>query len=83
MDELTLESHKTKECVHLLEAFSLTAKVLVVDDRENRNLYLSSRNLAGIKMVIPLGVNVYDLVDCEHLLISKNAILELQGILDR
>ena len=83
VDELTLESHRTKECVHLLEAFSLNAKVLVVDDRENRNLYLSSRNLSGVKMVIPPGVNVYDLVDCEHLLISKHAILELQGILER
>ena len=83
VDELTLESHKTKECIGLLETFSLSAKVLVVDDHENRNLYLSSRNLPGVKMVIPLGVNVYDLLDCEHLLISKRAILELQGILQR
>ena len=83
VDELALESHRTQECVGLLETFSLGAKVLVVDDRENRNLYLRSRNLPGVKMVIPLGVNVYDLLDCEHLLISKRAILELQGILQR
>ena len=56
-------------------------KVLVVDSRENRNLYLSARNLPTVKMVASNGVNVYDLVNHEVVMISKKALLELQETL--
>jgi large subunit ribosomal protein L4 len=52
-----------------------------VDDQENRNLYLSARTLQGVKSVPAVGLNVYDLVNCQHLVISKRAILALQEAL--
>jgi large subunit ribosomal protein L4 len=54
-----------------------------VDDRENRNLYLSSRNVPHVKCVATLSLNVYDLLNCRNLLISKRAILSLQEVLQR
>ena len=83
VDEFTLESHRTKEFLGILENFNLGKKVLVVDDRENRNLYLSSRNVPRVKCVATTGLNVYDLLNCRHLLISKRAILALQEVLQR
>lgn len=83
IDEFDLESHRTKDFLRVLENFKLEKKVLVVDDRENRNLYLSSRNLSGVTSVPTLGLNVYDLLNCQHLLISKRAILKLQEVLQR
>ena len=81
--EFALESHRTKEFLEVLKTLDLDHKVLVVDDRENRNLYLSSRNVPQVKCVATLGLNVYDLLNCRHLLISKRAILNLQEVLQR
>jgi large subunit ribosomal protein L4 len=83
VDEFALESHRTKEFLEVLKTLDLNNKVLVVDDRENRNLYLSSRNVPQVKCVATLGLNVYDLLNCRHLLISKRAILSLQEVLQR
>ena len=83
VDEFVLESHRTKEFLEMLKTFDLDNKVLLVDDRENRNLYLSSRNVPQVKCVATLGLNVYDLLNCRHLLISKRAVLSLQELLQK
>ena len=80
---LVLSSHKTRNFVDVMGNFELTRKLLVVDSRENRNLFLSTRNLQGVKMVPALGVNVYDLLNAEVLMISKASLLELQEVLLR
>ena len=81
VEDLKVESHKTRDFVGLLKAFDLTGKVLIVDERENRNLFLSARNLPNVKMVAATGVNVYDLLDCEHLILSKEAVEKLEETL--
>ncbi len=83
VDTLDLESCRTKEFVKLLESLDLKEKVLVVDCRQNQNLFLSSRNLPQVKMVSVLGVNVFDALNYDLLLISKRSLLELQGLLQR
>ncbi len=83
VDDFELPSHRTQEFVGLMKTFGLEKKVLVVDARENRNLFLSTRNLPGIKMVQPIGLNIYDLLNCGHLMISKGSLLELQEVLLR
>ncbi len=83
IEDFELSSHRTREFVGLMKTFGLEKKVLVVDARENRNLFLSTRNLPGIKMVQPIGLNIYDLLNCSHLMISKGSLLELQEVLLR
>ena len=81
IDDFTLQSHRTKEFLEALQPFGLSGKVLLVDDRENRNLYLGSRNIPNVKMVPTNGVNVYDLLNHRHLLISKQAVQKLDEVL--
>jgi len=81
VDEFSLESHRTRDMVQVLDQFKLAGKVLLVDDAENRNLYLSSRNLPGVTPVSTEGLNVYKLLKGGHLVISKRAILRLQEVL--
>ena len=81
VEEMELDSHKTRDFVKVLNNFEIARKILVVDSRDNRNLYLSSRNLPLVKTVASNGVNVYDLVNHEVVLISKKALLELQEAL--
>ena len=83
VDEITLESHRTKGFLEVLKTLDLGHKVLVVDDRGNRNLYLSTRNVPDVKCVATLSLNVYDLLNCRNLLISKRAILSLQEALQK
>jgi large subunit ribosomal protein L4 len=82
-ENLDLESHRTKDFSALLQKLDVPNKVLLVDGKDNRNLYLSSRNLKNAKMVSTSGVNVYDLLNHEVLLISKQAVLDLQEVLKK
>lgn len=83
METLQLESAKTRDFKKILEGLGITGKVLIVNSGENRNLALSSRNLPKVKLVSGAAVNIFDLVNSNTLLFSKDAILQLQEVLSR
>jgi len=82
-DDLSLKSHRTKDLVAILDKLELNGKVLLVDSRENRNLYLGSRNVPNLKMVPVDSVNIYDLLNCEKVVFSKAAIIQMQEVLQK
>ena len=55
--------------------------VLLVDNGENRNLALSSRNLAGVKLVASRDVSVYDLLAHAEVVLSEAAAKKLSEAL--
>lgn len=81
VEDLAMETHRTREFISVLGGLGLEKKVLVVDSGENRNLYLAARNVPDVKTVESRGVNIYDLVNHETLLISRQALLDLQEVL--
>jgi large subunit ribosomal protein L4 len=83
VENLELDSHRTRDFTDLLKKLKIEGKVLLVDGKDNRNLYLSSRNLQKAKMVPTGSINVYDLLNHELLLISKQAVLDLQEVLKK
>jgi large subunit ribosomal protein L4 len=83
VDELSLESNKTKDFQKILTNFGFTGKVLIVDSSGDKNLSLSSRNLPRVKLVSGAGVNIFDVVNSNMLLFSKGSILQLQEMLSR
>jgi large subunit ribosomal protein L4 len=83
LESLQLESLKTKDFRRVLGGLGATGKVLVVDSGENRNLRLSSRNLPRVKLVPGEAVNIYDVVNSDTLLFSKDSILRVQEVLSR
>ncbi|MDR1727282.1 MAG: 50S ribosomal protein L4 [Acidobacteriota bacterium] len=87
VEGLTVGSHKTKEFVKILNAIGLAGKVLVVDataDKEQvKNLLLSVRNLPTVKLVPGNAVNIFDVVNSNAILFSKDAILQVQEVLSR
>ncbi|HEY3235203.1 MAG TPA: 50S ribosomal protein L4, partial [Polyangiaceae bacterium] len=70
---------KTKSLVGVLSALQAGEKSLVVDDRSNQNLRLSIRNLPSSRFLPPEGVNVYDLLCHDHLVVSKDAAKALES----
>lgn len=83
IEAFSLESHKTKEFQKLLSNLGCAGKVLVVESERNKNLALSSRNLPRVKLVADTGINIFDVVNSNVLLFSKESILQVQEVLSR
>jgi large subunit ribosomal protein L4 len=78
-----LDSCKTKQFQKILQSLGGTGRVLIVESSRNQNLELSSRNLPNVKLVPGSGINIFDIVNSETLLFSKEAILQVQEVLSR
>jgi len=79
VESIELEQIKTKGLVSVLQALQVAPQTLVVDGKDNQNLRLSIRNLPKAQFLPPEGVNVYDLLRHEHLLVSKQAAKALEA----
>ena len=77
----TLADHKTKTMRGVLTHLEAKKKVLLVDNGENRNLQLSSRNLEGVTLVPTREVNVYHLLGHDRVLLSQAAAAKLSEAL--
>lgn len=78
VDKLELENHKTKNLRQALGRLGVDRTLLIVENDENRNLELASRNLAGVKRVPARAVHPYDLLAHDRVLFSQVAIEKLQ-----
>src|SRR6478672_5244881 len=76
-----LEQPKTKEFSTSLGKLGLEGKTLIVDSLENDNLILSARNYRRAKVVNSFGLNIYDLLYHDHLVLSRTAAEELEKLL--
>jgi large subunit ribosomal protein L4 len=84
VENLELEEIKTKTLATALAALNAprekaSPKTLVVDAKHNDKLKLSIRNMAGNLFLPPEGVNVYDLLRHEHLIVTKRAVEALEA----
>ena len=79
----SLGGHKTKAVRAALDKLEGTRTVLLVDNGENRNLSLGSRNLPGVTLVPSRDVTVYDLLGHDRILISEDAAKKLSEALSR
>jgi len=77
VSEFALSEAKTKLMRKTLDALEIARTVLLVDNTENRNLELSSRNLEGVKLVASRDVNVYDLLGHQQVLLTEAAAKKL------
>ncbi len=59
----------------------MEGKTLIVDSLKNDNLLLSARNLRRAKVVNSFGLNIYDLLYHDHLVLSRSAAQELEQLL--
>lgn len=79
VDKIELEAIKTKQLAGVLETLKTPNKTLVVDDKSNENLRLSIRNMPTNQFLPPEGVNVYDLLRHDHLVVSKEAAKAIEA----
>jgi large subunit ribosomal protein L4 len=79
VDSIDLGEVKTKKLADALGALKAGNKNLVVDSSSNENLRLSIRNMKTNNFLPPEGVNVYDLLRHDHLVVSKDAVKALEA----
>ncbi|HWT02979.1 MAG TPA: 50S ribosomal protein L4 [Pyrinomonadaceae bacterium] len=82
LDGFALDDPKTKAFVSTLGTLGLEGKTLIVDSLDNENLLRASRNVRRAKVVNSYGLNIYDLLYHEKLVLSRAAALELAELLD-
>jgi large subunit ribosomal protein L4 len=78
VDKIDLGEIKTKKLAGVLKTLEAPKGALVVDE-SNENLRLSIRNLSDSQYLPPEGVNVYDLLRHERLVVSKSAAKLLEA----
>jgi large subunit ribosomal protein L4 len=79
--EFSIGEPKSKVMRKTLNALDAKRTVLLVDNADNKNLQLSSRNLEGVKLVASRDVNVYDLLGHQQVLLSEAAAKKLSEAL--
>jgi large subunit ribosomal protein L4 len=74
VDNFSFEAPRTRQMKELLDSLSVSGTVLVVLAEMDANVALSARNLPGVSVVLVDGVNVYDLLKHETLLLVPAAV---------
>jgi large subunit ribosomal protein L4 len=81
LDSLTLENSKTKGFVSMLKDLKLNKSTLFVTVDLSDELILASRNIKGIKIILPTEVNTLDVVNYNNLVITQDAIKNIEEVL--
>lgn len=81
LDRIELDRIKTKDFVEILAALDVN-DALIVTDTKNENLELSSRNVLGVKVLRSEGLNVYDILKHERLILVESSIKRIEARLD-
>jgi large subunit ribosomal protein L4 len=79
VDDFELKEIKTKALASVLGKLQVGTSAVIVDAKENENLRLSARNLPSHQFLPPEGVNIYDLLRHEHLVLTKKAVAALEA----
>ena len=80
LDELTLAAIKTKEVVNVLTAVKAAKKTLIVLPEKNDIIYRSARNIAGCKTTLVNTLNVYDILNCNSIVVLKDAVAKIEEV---
>lgn len=80
LKDFELPEIKTKQISEFMKKFDLT-KALVVVDGSNVNLFRSARNIQDIKILKDEGLNVYDILKFQSVVILKNSVFKIEEAL--
>ena len=78
LGELDFGKIKTKEFIKVMNALN-TNNALFITDKKNENLELSARNVPGVKVLRIEGLNVYDILKYNSLVLLESSIKSIEG----
>lgn len=81
IDSLTVESLKTKDLKILLSNLGLNGKTLFITSNDAENLYLASRNLNNVGVLLTSELNVYDMLHADTIVLDEEAVKQIEEVL--
>lgn len=80
LDELNFDAPKTKQVAAMLENLKVDNKTLIVLAENNENVIKSARNIPGVKTSLVNTLNVYDILNCDKFIITKEAVEKVEEV---
>ncbi len=79
-----LTQPKTKELIDALTRWGVPAGqktlLIVADVNESENIYRSARNIATVKLISAVGLNIFDILNSDHIVVTKSALTKIQEV---
>jgi large subunit ribosomal protein L4 len=80
LDELAMESPKTKDMIKILSNIKAEKKSLIVLPQVDENVIRSSSNIQGVKSTFVGQLNVYDILNHNNFIITKKALETIEEV---
>ena len=80
VDAITASEYKTKTMVNMLKAIGAEGKALVVLSENNDMVVRSLANIPGVKTAYANTINVYDILNCDKLVMAKGAVEQITEV---
>ena len=80
LDSLTLEQAKTKEMVKVLSNLKANKKSLIVIPERDEKVVRAASNIPGVKTAYVNTINVYDILNCDSFIITKDAVKKVEEV---
>lgn len=80
VNKIELEAIKTKEVVEMLAKLKTGKKTLIVTADVDEKVYKSARNIEGVKVVTVNTLCVYDILNCNTFLVTKDAVQKIEEV---
>ena len=80
LDKFELEAIKTKDVVAVLAALKAGKKSLIVLPEKDDVVYRSARNIPGVKTTLVSTLNVYDILNCDSIIVLKDAVGKIEEV---
>ena len=84
VEDFAFEAPKTKEFVALTKALNVEGKkALVVLPEENKNVYLSARNIQGTSVMAAASINAYKVLNADVLVVAESSLAKIDATLNK
>ena len=80
LDKLAFDEIKTKQMVKVLDSLETGKKVLIVLPEKDDVVYRSARNIAGVRTTLVGQLNVYDILNCDTIIVLKDAVSKIEEV---
>jgi len=80
VNKIELEEIKTKAVAEMLAKLKTGKKVLLVLPENNESIYKSARNIKGVKVATVSTLCVYDILNCNNLVVLKEAAKKIEEV---
>ncbi|MDD2377784.1 MAG: 50S ribosomal protein L4 [Bacilli bacterium] len=81
LDNLKLETNKTKEALEVLKNLKVERNILIVVDELDDNIILATRNIPKIMLLEANEINTYDIIAADNMIITENAVKKIEEVL--